>query len=147
MIAELISWLVAFVVLAVTEAFTFQLVSIWFALGSVVAFVAALCGAPLWLQITLFVAASLILLAATRPLAKKLLKKKPVPTNVDTMIGKHGVVLTEIDNLNGTGRIAVDGLDWSAKGVDETLIPKGTEVEILEIQGVKAVVKPVAEKA
>ena len=63
------------------------------------------------------------------------------------MIGKHGVVLTEIDNLNGTGRIAVDGLDWSAKGVDETLIPKGTEVEILEIQGVKAVVKPVAEKA
>ena len=64
MIAELISWLVAFIVLAVVEAFTFQLVSIWFALGSVVAFVAALCGAPLWLQITLFVTASLILLAA-----------------------------------------------------------------------------------
>ena len=39
---DLILWLVAFIIFALVEAFTSQLVTIWFAAGSLMAFILAL---------------------------------------------------------------------------------------------------------
>lgn len=137
---DLILWLVAFIIFALVEAFTSQLVTIWFAAGSLMAFILALFNTPLWLQAVVFVIVSVILLIFTRPAARKLLFKKPVPTNADALIGQKGIVLERIDNLEQTGRIHISGLDWSALSKDGTPISKGSIVEVVGIEGVKAVV-------
>lgn len=70
-------WLVLLVVFLIAEAACpIHLVSIWFALGALVALLCAALGAPVWLQITLFVVVSGVLLALLWPLAKKFLNSK-----------------------------------------------------------------------
>lgn len=137
---DLILWLSAFIILALIEAFTTQLLTIWFAAGSLVAFILAIFDAPLWSQFIAFAIVSAVLLIFTRPAAQKLLYKKPIPTNVDSLIGQRGIVLERIDNLTQTGRIHIAGLDWSAQSNDDTPIPKGAIVEVVRIEGVKAIV-------
>lgn len=107
----LIAWAVLFVVFAILEAVTTQLVSIWFALGSLGAFIAAVFGAPAAAQIMIFIILSVILLLLTRPLAKKLMNKTIIPTNADSLIGQIGQVIESIDNFQSQGRVAIDGLD------------------------------------
>jgi len=83
------------------------------------------------------------LLFLTRPLVKKLVKGKRVHTNADQVIGKECIVREEIDNIRGIGRARVDGLDWSARSTDDTIvIPEGTICIIREIRGVKLIVSP-----
>ena len=68
---------------------------------------------------------------------------KSIPTNVYTIIGKRAVVSTEIDNIKGQGQIKLDGDIWSAKNEIDEPIPEGSTVEILKIDGVKAIVKKI----
>ena len=49
-------WLALAIVFGIVEAATLGLTSIWFAVGALAAMVCALCYAPLWLQIAVFVA-------------------------------------------------------------------------------------------
>ena len=56
-------WLALFVVFLIVEAGTVALVSIWFALGALAALVSCVLGAEMWLQITVFLVVSLVLLA------------------------------------------------------------------------------------
>ena len=70
-----IIWIAAMVIFGVVEAVTVGLASIWFVVGSVAGLIAAICGGPVWLQIALFFVVSIVCLAATRPLVKKLLHK------------------------------------------------------------------------
>ncbi|MBC5787859.1 MULTISPECIES: NfeD family protein [Clostridiaceae] len=140
MVTYLIVWGIAFVVFAIIEALTPQLVSIWFALGSLVAFVAAIFGLPLWLQIVIFILISILALLATRPLAKRLLNKKIEPTNADRLIGKIGYILEPVDNFKEQGRVQIDGQDWSARSIDGTHLEVGTNVVVRRIEGVKLIV-------
>lgn len=52
-------------------------------------------------------------------------------------------ILGGINSLDSTGQVKVDGEIWSATSQNATTIPKGTEVEILEIKGVKVIVAPI----
>ena len=79
-------WLGAVVAFGVLEAATAALVSIWFVGGAAVALLASFLGAALWLQIALFLAVSVGILAAVRPLIKRA-NAKTVPTNLDRVIG------------------------------------------------------------
>ena len=81
-------WLIIFVACIVVEIITMGLTTIWFAGGSLVASVAAAIGAPLWLQIVLFVAVSLLLLYFTRPSAVKYYNKDRVKFNAESLVGK-----------------------------------------------------------
>lgn len=73
-------WLVLLVVFLIAEAACpIHLVSIWFALGALVALLCAALSAPVWLQITLFVVVSGVLLALLWPLAKKFLPRSRPP--------------------------------------------------------------------
>ena len=134
-------WLIAMVVLLVIEGVIPGLVSIWFAAGALVALLLSLVGAPLWLQVALFLAASVALLVLTRPLAKKYVNSRTMPTNADRIIGMDCLVTEEIDNLRGTGAVSVDGKTWTARmDREDGKASKGTVVKALRIEGVRLIV-------
>ncbi len=137
-------WMVAMVTLLIVEgACPFHLVSIWFAIGALAAGIAALLGAQLWLQITVFLVISCGLLVATLPLVKKFLKPKIVKTNVDAILGSQGYVTETVDNISATGQVKLGGMEWTARSADGHVIEAGTLVQVEKIEGVKAFVSPV----
>ncbi len=139
--AMLIFWVVLLIALIVIEAATAQMVTIWFAAGSVGAIVAELLGAQPWLQWLVFIVVSVVALVATRPLVKKLTKTRVQPTNADRCIGKTAVVTEEIDNDAVKGQVNVDGVIWTARSSDGSVIEKDAKVKIEKIDGVKVIVK------
>ncbi|MCI8521931.1 MAG: NfeD family protein [Lachnospiraceae bacterium] len=135
-------WLVILVALVVIELLTMGLTTIWFAGGALVATVASLFGAPLAVQVILFLAASGLLLYFTRPLAVKYFNKDRVRTNAESLVGRQAIVISEIDNLQGIGQVNVGGMEWSARTrVDGVKLPVGTVTTILAINGVKLIVE------
>lgn len=141
-------WLALAIALLVLELITVQLVSVWFAMGAgVTAIVTAIvesAGGSLdvvW-QVAIFVVVSGVLLLSTRKLALKLLKKnKKQETNLELNIGKIAVVTERIDNVRGEGAVKINGLEWSARSVDDSIIEKEELVIFKEIQGNKALVE------
>ena len=123
-------WLGAVVAFGVLEAATAALVSIWF-----------VGGAAVWLQLALFLAVSVGILAAVRPLMKRA-NAKTVPTNLDRVIGCTARVTEDIDNEAGTGAVYVEGKTWTARSSDGTVLPIGTRVIAERMEGVKLYVKP-----
>ena len=136
-------WLMAFIILVVMEFLTMGLTTIWFAVGALVAFFASLFGATLWVQIILFLIISLVVLVIYRPLAVKYVNSRRIKTNVDDLVGKEAKVVEKIDNLNQSGRVILNGLDWSARSTVGGIIEKDTIVRIVDVQGVKLIVEPV----
>ena len=138
---EGIFWLIVVVVMAVIEIITLGLTTIWFAGGALVAFLASLLGAGLLMQTILFIVVSVILLSVTRPLAVEFFNKGRIKTNAESLIGETAVVQQEIDNLRAKGMVSINGQEWSARSVDNEIIPNETLVEIMEISGVKLLVR------
>lgn len=135
-------WLAILVALVVIELLTMGLTTIWFAGGALVATIASLFGAPLVLQIILFLVASALLLYFTRPIAVKYFNKDRVRTNAESLVGRQAIVISEIDNLQGIGQVNVGGMEWSARTrVDGVKLPVGTVTTILAINGVKLIVE------
>ena len=133
-------WLALFVVFLIVEAGTVALVSIWFALGALAALVSCALGAEMWLQITVFLVVSLVLLAVLwKRVRSKLTTTK---TNVDSVIGAEGYVTEAIDNLSYTGRVKLGGITWAARSTSGAGIPVGTLVKGERIEGVKVFVSP-----
>ena len=137
-------WLVLLVVFLIAEAACpIHLVSIWFALGALTALLCAALGAPVWLQITLFVAVSGILLALLWPLAKKFLSPQDTAPTVDSVIGSVGRVTVDIDNVEALGQVMLGGMEWSARSTSGDPIPAGIEVRVDRVEGGKVFVTPV----
>lgn len=134
-------WLIAFIVFTAVElATSMALVSIWFAVGSLVALVLSVLNVPLWIQLVVFIIVSAILLVSTRPIAKKLAKNN-VDTNLELNIGKTAEVMENIDNTKAIGRVRLDGVYWSAVSQTGELIEKGTHVTVTKVEGSKLYVK------
>ncbi len=143
----LVVWIIAFVVLVGVELSTMGLTSIWFALGAVAAAIAAALHAPELVQLLIFIGVSFAALFAVRPFALKVMNKEQSKTNVDSLAGKKAVVIQAIDNLHNTGKVTLDGMEWTARStVNETLIPVDTIVEVCAVDGVKLIVTPQAEE-
>ena len=144
---DMIGWLAAFVILIGIEAATMALTTIWFAGGAVAAFLAAVLGVSVQVQLVVFLIVSFILLLFTRPLAMRFVNRETVKTNVDGLIGRRAKVITKIDNNEPSGATVVDGQEWTARSMDDAVtIPVGTHVVIKEVRGVKLIVEPVSEK-
>ena len=142
-------WLVLFIVFLVADLVTAgALVSIWFCVGALAALVAAYLGAAFWVQMTLFFVVSIGLLLGTKPFLKKHLDPKTMATNADRILQNRGIVEEEINNLKGQGAVKIDGKSWSARNVDgDVVIPVDTEVIVVGIEGVKAMVKLVEKES
>ncbi len=114
----------------------------WFGIGALIAMVVSLFTSNIAIQTAVFVLSSTVLLFFTRPFVNKFTEKdKEVQTGAYSIIGKKGIVIKEIDPVSGQGQIKVGTEVWSAKSVENKKFEKGAEVEVTEIDGVKAVVK------
>lgn len=137
-----IFWLIVAVVLGMIEAATANLVTVWAAIAALAAAVCAAFGAGGYALFAVFVVVTAVLLILTRPLAKRIMLKKAVPTNADRIIGAEGIVTERIKPLENKGQIKVMGQVWSAKSADDKVIEVGTKVTVTALEGVKAVVAP-----
>ena len=137
---RVIYWLAIFIVLLIIEIATMGLTTIWFAGGALVAFLVAVLGLGLGVQIIIFAIVSLALLAVTRPLAMKYFNQERQKTGAELLIGQKALV--EIDTLSSKGRVEVRGQEWAAKtDAPEGKIPKNAIVVVEGIQGVKLIVR------
>lgn len=136
-------WIGFAVFMLICEAFTAQLVSIWFVVGGIAAAISCIFTDNLLIQSFVFIAVSFVCLLATRPLVKKITKREFEKTNSDRMIGRIGIVTIDVVNNNGSGQVNVDGKIWSAKSADEREIKAGANVKVNAIEGVKLIVEVV----
>lgn len=134
-------WLILAGIFVIAEIATVGFLIFWLGLGSLCAMVTSFFTDNLIIQTAVFVVTSALFILCTRPLAKKLGKTdNNLTTNAFSIIGKKAIVVKEINPTLGVVQIKVDGQVWSAKSNGETVISEGTEVSILSIDGVKAVV-------
>lgn len=139
---DAILWLIAIVCLIGFEIATMGLYTIWFAGGSVVAFIFAWLGLGFWPQIISFLVVSGLLLFFTRPVLQKKLQIGKVATNADRLVGQKVKVIETIDNNNGTGRVIINGQEWMARAKNpQDVYEVDTFTVVREISGVKLIVE------
>ena len=140
-------WLIASGIFFIIEMFTIGFLIFWLGIGALIAMVVSFFVENIIVQTTVFVISSALLILATKPLVNKFTKKdNVVSTNVYSIIGKKAIVIEDIDWTTGKGQIKTQGEIWSAKTNEQIKIPKGSKVEIVSIEGVKAYVKPIKIK-
>ena len=133
-------WLFVIVAAIVLEASTVALVSIWFIPSACVSMILALCNVKVWIQLIVFFALFFLLMLILKPVFKKNMGIKIVPTNADTLIGMQAVVIEQIDNLHAKGQVKIRGQVWTARSADENIIYEADEVvTVLAIEGVKLI--------
>lgn len=138
----MIFWIVILIVTVVIEVITLGLTTIWFSGGALAAIIAAALSLPIWLQGLIFLIVSLVLMVFTRPIAVKYFNKDRIRTNVESMIGRQAIVISEIDNLQGIGQVTVGGQEWSARSEDDKIhMAVGTVVNVVAVDGVKLIVR------
>lgn len=136
-----IIWLIVACVFGVGELLTNGFFLAPFAAGALLAAAVSLTGSEAAALVT-FVAATVLTLALIRPLVMRRVHHGPaLRTGAAALIGRHGVVLEQISNGEGQGRVKVDGEVWSARSLDEDLvIEPGTRVEVVDIHGATVLV-------
>ena len=142
---EAIFWLAAMVVFIAAEAMTVSLVSIWFAAGALGAIIVALMGGGLVLQVTVFLALAVALLLSLRSIVRKHFTPHVTKTNIDSVIGATGIVVTPVNNIAALGQVQINGMEWSARSSDNSHIPAGAMVRVDRVEGVKVFVTPIRE--
>jgi membrane protein implicated in regulation of membrane protease activity len=140
-------WLIAIIFFLGVELSTVTLTSIWFAAGALAAMLVAMFDGNIIVQIIAFLIVAFGLLYATKPWSKKFIDTKKESTNADRAIGEHVRVIERISNLDQTGRVMYNGLDWTARTEDDKItIEQGELVRVLQIAGVKLIVERVEEE-
>ena len=135
-----VMWLVVVVLLAIIEASTVNLVSIWFVISGLVALIVSLFTEAFYIQFGVFVLLGIILLVITKPAMNKMLKEKETKLNLERIIGMEGIVTEKIEK-NKIGEVKVDGKLWSA--ISDVKIPVKSVVKAISMEGVKLVVEKV----
>jgi len=136
-------WLIASAIMFLMEIFTISFLLFFPAVGAFLAFLCALFGASMQVQVIVFIVSSLLLIAFIRPIVSKFFKVNNVAMNSESVIGKNAVVIKAIDNLHGRGQVKVAGEIWSAISSTDDEIEEGATVIVLKIEGVKLIVKKV----
>ena len=142
--AMVIIWLLLTIAFVIGELVTVGLTSIWFAAGSLVALLAAICDANIAVQVILFLAVSIGLLVGTRPWAKRFINNRTEKTNADRAIGQIIRITERVSNMAQTGKAVVSGQEWTVRTrYDNEVIEVGESARVLEISGVKLIVEKV----
>lgn len=130
-------WFIAFLILLFIELATVNLVSIWFAVGSLAAFITTFFTDNIIILVGVFIVVSIISLILTKPIIKKFKANEVVPTNSDRVIGKRAEVVKKITE-DEYGEVRVLGNVWTA--VAKETFEVGQKVKVKAIDGVKLVV-------
>ena len=134
-------WLIVAGLFFVGEIFTLGFLIFWFGIGALFAMLVSFFTTNIIIQTTVFIITSTIFILATKPLVKKFVDVKKTNTNVFSIIGKKALVTKDIDPIHSSGQIKLNGEVWSAETENDEIIKEGSEVEVLKINGVKAIVK------
>jgi membrane protein implicated in regulation of membrane protease activity len=139
------TWLGLAILLGVAELFSLDLILLMLAVGAVAGVLTAILGLPVAVQILAFVAASIGMIALVRPSVVKRLHSGPeLVTGHAKLVGKQGVVVSEVSSQGGSVRIS--GELWSARPYDDTaVIEPGAKVDIFQISGATALVHKIPE--
>ena len=134
-------WAIVCGVFLLIEALTMGLTTIWFSAGALVALVFSFF-TGFAVQVAVFFVSSVILLALTRKIFIEKLGTGKEKTNVDALVGEKAILTGRISPYE-PGIIKLNGKEWSAVLGDRSEgLEAGTEVEVIAIEGVKAIVKP-----
>lgn len=137
-----IFWLATAVGFVILEAFTFSLVSVWFAVGAAAALFTCLVTESFRVQAVVFVAVSALCLLACKPLADRL-RKPSAPTNADRIPGREATTLTPV-SAQTTGRVRLEGTDWNARcSTPGDQLAPGDACRVLEVHSTLLVVEPI----
>lgn len=142
LVLEVLFWAIMVVVFIIAEVMTVQLVSVWFAAGALVTLIMSyFFELSLIEQLGIFIIASTVFLMVSLPFLKKRRSKDYTGTNSELDVGKTATVIEDIDSVRGTGRVTLNGVDWSAVS-DNTgsIIPAGSIVTVIRVQGAKLIV-------
>lgn len=137
-------WMILAAIFIVGEIFTAGFFIMWFGIGAAVAGILALLGAAPGWQLAAFVLVSLVLVLVSRKFANKITKEQPPGIGANRFVGKQGVVLEEINNSKGSGRVRMDREDWRAESEDGSILPSGERVITVKIEGTHLIVKSLA---
>jgi membrane protein implicated in regulation of membrane protease activity len=137
------TWLGIAIVLAVAELASMDLVLLMLALGALIGMVAAIGTLDGVLQIVVAGVAAIAALGLVRPsLVRRLHSSPAVPLGIDRYVGKQAVVTERITGLE-SGSIRLDGETWTAAAeFDYETLEPGQTVDVVEIRGATAVVRP-----
>ena len=135
-----IIWIIAIIVFVIAEAITYQLVTIWFAIGALGALVCSVLGIGVPMQIAVFLVLSIAALLFLRPVSKKYLKNKTEKTNVDSLVGMDVLITEDVNNVTGTGKGKLCGMEWTVRSADNSQIGAGETAVVEKIEGVKLIV-------
>ena len=137
-------WLIICGLFLLIEIFTVSFLMFWPGVGAGFAFIASILGLSVEVQIAVFSISTILMIVFMKPLTKKLFKTKEVAMNSDAIVGKNGIVIKKIDNINSKGQVKVNGELWGAITEDENeIIEEGETVIVEDVQGVKLKVKKV----
>jgi len=141
--APWILWVLFAIAMFAGEIMTTGFFLMWIGVGALAGAALAFFGLDLAFQLLGFVAASGVLVFSSRRIFKQMLDQRAdqaaVPSNVDALIDKTGIVVKTINN-QGEGLVKLKGETWSAVSNDEHPIGEGKRVVIVKIEGVKLVV-------
>lgn len=133
-------WLGVCILLAAIEALTYSLTTIWFAFGALVVVFVSMFDVPTNVQVIVFAVVSLILFIWTRPIASKIISQRKQPLSSNSIIGRVAPVLEVISDVE-KGTLRVNGIEWKARSIDESVIQVGELCEIMGIEGATALVQ------
>lgn len=139
-------WLITAGIFFFIELSTSGFLVFWLGLAAIISMIVSFFTSSIAIQTAVFVATSILLIVSTRPLLNKFLKSKEtatIPTNIYGIIGKKGIVIEDINDIDYTGKVKVAGELWSATSSED--LEKGTKIEVTEVNGVKLKVKPIKE--
>lgn len=139
-----IGWLVLIAVFLVIEMLSLDFTFLMLSVGSAVGLVTDFVGVPVWIQVIIAAAASVILILFLRPpLLKRLHRgEDPTKSNVDALIDLRGIALSDITQISGQAKLA-NGDTWTARTSTAVPIPQGAPIAVNAINGATAIVRPV----
>ncbi|MBR6459281.1 MAG: NfeD family protein [Actinomycetaceae bacterium] len=131
-------WLVIALVCVAIEVFTTDFTFLMLAGGALVATGTAAATDNIWIQVIAFGIVAVLLLLLVRPWAKNHFNVRGSRVgSAQVLIGKKATAVTDIDE--SAGRVKIVGDVWSARSASG-FIPQGSEVTVVELEGVTAIV-------
>ena len=139
-------WFGLAAVFIIGEIFTEGFFLLWFGVGAAISGVLALLGVGAAIQWAVFVVVSGVLLAVSRRFADRFTHAQPPGIGADRLIGRRGIVLEAIDNIQNVGKVRIDKEEWRAESVDESGIKSGARIEVVRLDGTHAVVRTLSDE-
>ncbi len=135
-------WFVAAAVLAVGEMLTAGFFLLPFGAGAVASGLLAMTGVGVAIEVTAFVAVSLLSLFLLQRFARRDIHGELLPVGAARYVGTSALVTEPVNRLRGTGQVKMGTEDWRATTNLDLEIPEGVEVLVIEVRGARLVVEP-----